>query len=91
MARKQCSVHLRHHYSHDLKRHVIHMAQKLHLSSTEIAILLDMPLHVVQHVLQVWTEIGEVARQRARSGRAPLMSREAVDVRNSTPDWMVPV
>ncbi|KAJ7939147.1 hypothetical protein B0H13DRAFT_1479955, partial [Mycena leptocephala] len=50
-------------------------------SSTEIAIpVLDMPLRVVQRVRQIWNEIGEVARQRARSGRTPLMSREAVDM-----------
>jgi hypothetical protein len=62
------------------------MAQKLHLSSTEIAIMLDMPLRVVQRVRQVWNEIGEVSRQRTRSGRAPLMSRDSVDVRNNTTD-----
>ncbi|KAJ7771327.1 hypothetical protein DFH07DRAFT_714913, partial [Mycena maculata] len=49
-------------------------------SSTEIAIMLDMPLRVVQRVRQVWNEIGEVCRQRTRSGRAPLMSRRAVDM-----------
>jgi hypothetical protein len=86
MARKQRQVPLRHHYSHDLKRLVIHMSQRLHLSSTEITLLLDMPLRVVQRVRQVYNEIGEVSRQRARSGRAPLMSREAVDVRHSTAD-----
>jgi hypothetical protein len=37
------------------------MSQKLHLSSTEIAIFLDMSLRVVQRVRQVWNEIGEVA------------------------------
>jgi hypothetical protein len=62
------------------------MAQKLHLSSTEIAIMLDMPLRVAQHARQVWNEIGEVARQRTRSGRAPLMLRDSVDVRNNTTD-----
>ncbi|KAJ7626238.1 hypothetical protein B0H17DRAFT_849791, partial [Mycena rosella] len=46
----------------------------------EISILLDMPIRVVQRVRQVWNEIGEVGRQRARSGREPLMSREAVDM-----------
>ncbi|KAJ7850484.1 hypothetical protein B0H14DRAFT_2581924 [Mycena olivaceomarginata] len=61
IARKQRAVPLRHHYSRDLKRHVIHMSQKLHLSSTEIAIFLDMSLRVVQRVRQVWNEIGEVA------------------------------
>ncbi|KAJ7687486.1 hypothetical protein B0H17DRAFT_1300665 [Mycena rosella] len=63
MARKQRTVPLRQHYSRDLKRRIIHMSQKLHLSSTEIAILLDMPLRVVQRVHQFWTEIGEVFRQ----------------------------
>jgi hypothetical protein len=62
------------------------MAQKLHLSSTEIAIMLDMPLRVVQRVRQVWNEIGGVSRQRTRSGRAPLMSRDSVDVRDNTTD-----
>jgi transposase len=80
MPRKHRAVPLRQHYSHDLKRRVIHMSQRLHLSSTEIAIFLDMPLRVVQRVRQVWNEVGEVARQRTRSGRAPLMSRVAVDV-----------
>jgi hypothetical protein len=56
------------------------MSQTLHLGSAEISRLFDMPLRVVQHVRQVWNEIGEVCRQRARSGRARLMSREAVDV-----------
>ncbi|KAJ7355349.1 hypothetical protein DFH08DRAFT_690544, partial [Mycena albidolilacea] len=32
--------------------------------SAEIALLLDMPLRVVQRVRQVWNEIGEVPRQR---------------------------
>ncbi|KAJ6514507.1 hypothetical protein C8R47DRAFT_939400, partial [Mycena vitilis] len=48
--------------------------------SAEIAVLLDMPLRVVQRVRQVWNEVGEVCRQRVRSGREPLMSREAVDM-----------
>ncbi|KAJ7659642.1 hypothetical protein DFH06DRAFT_1130413 [Mycena polygramma] len=39
-----------------------------------------MPLRVVQRVRQVWNEVGEVCRQRVRSGREPLMSREAVDL-----------
>lgn len=82
MARKKPQVPLRQHYSRDLKRRVIHLSHKLHMSSTEIAMLLDMPLRVVQRVRQVWNEIGEVSRQGARSGRSPLMSRAAVDVRS---------
>jgi transposase len=81
MARRQRQVPLRNNYSRDLKRRVIHLSQKHHKGSTEIALLLDMPLRVVQRVRQVWNEIGEVSRQRVRSGREPLMSREAVDVR----------
>ncbi|KAJ7933203.1 hypothetical protein B0H13DRAFT_1856490 [Mycena leptocephala] len=80
MARKQGAVPLRHHYSHDLKRRIIHMSQKLHLNSTEIAIFLDLPLRVVQRVRRVWNEIGEVCWQWAGSGRAPLTFREAIDV-----------
>ncbi|KAF8160541.1 hypothetical protein K438DRAFT_1460794, partial [Mycena galopus ATCC 62051] len=52
--------------------------------SAEIALLLDMPLRVVQRVRQVWNEIGEVSRRRAHSGREPLMSREAVDMMPAT-------
>jgi transposase-like protein len=81
MARRQRQVPLRNNYSRDLKRRVIHLSQKHHKGSAEIALLLDMPLRVVQRVRQVWNEIGEVSRQRVRSGREPLMSREAVDVR----------
>ncbi|KAJ7026053.1 hypothetical protein C8F04DRAFT_892871, partial [Mycena alexandri] len=46
----------------------------------DISKVLDMPLRVVQRVRQVWNEIGEVVRMRARSGRAHLMSREAVNM-----------
>jgi hypothetical protein len=81
MARKRRQAPLRNNYSRDLKRQVIHLSQKHHKGSAEIAILLDMPFRVVQRVRQVWNEIGEVSRQRARSRREPLMSRETVDVR----------
>ncbi|KAJ6522610.1 hypothetical protein B0H19DRAFT_857960, partial [Mycena capillaripes] len=40
----------------------------------EIAHDLNMPLRVVQRVMQMWTEIGEVSRDRRHKGRAPLMS-----------------
>ncbi|KAJ7663176.1 hypothetical protein DFH06DRAFT_952226, partial [Mycena polygramma] len=42
--------------------------------TTEIANELNMPLRVVQRVLQTWGEIGEVCRDRRHKGRAPLMS-----------------
>jgi hypothetical protein len=81
MARKQCQVPVRNNYLRNLKRRVIHLSQNLHKGLAEIAILLDMSLRVIQCMRQVWNEIGEVSQQRARSGREPLMSREAVDVR----------
>ncbi|KAJ7716067.1 hypothetical protein B0H16DRAFT_1213601, partial [Mycena metata] len=46
----------------------------------QISVLLDMPLRVVQRVRQVWNEIGEVARDRTRAGRSPLMTRDTVDM-----------
>jgi hypothetical protein len=80
MARRQRQAPLRTNYSRDLTRWVIHLSQKHHKGSAEIVLLPDIPLRVVQRVRQVWNEIGEVSRQRVRSGREPLMSREAVDV-----------
>ncbi|KAJ7615148.1 hypothetical protein DFH06DRAFT_961117, partial [Mycena polygramma] len=43
-------------------------------STTEIATDLNMPLRVVQRVIQTWRELGEVCRDRRHRGRAPLMS-----------------
>ncbi|KDQ51314.1 hypothetical protein JAAARDRAFT_113397, partial [Jaapia argillacea MUCL 33604] len=47
-------------------------------STTEVAISLDMPLRVVQRVLKMWREIGEVCKDRTRLGRSPLMTTDAV-------------
>jgi transposase len=74
MPRKAKVVPLRRHYSKDLKRRVIYQAYTLEKTSTEIAIDLDMPLHVVQRIKQTWNEIGEVSRERRYLGRAPMMS-----------------
>ena len=49
-------------------------------TTTEIAINLDMPVHVVQHVLTNWQEIGDVCKDRARIGRAPLMKQGSIKV-----------
>jgi hypothetical protein len=46
------------------------------MAPTEVAINLDMPIHVVQHVKQTWNEIGEVCRDKTAMGRALLMSPE---------------
>jgi len=80
MARKKKAAPTRQNYSRDLKRRVIYQAHTLQKTSTEIAISLDMPLRVVQRVRQVWSEIGEVCRDRTRMGRAPIMKPVAVDV-----------
>ncbi|KAJ7209238.1 hypothetical protein GGX14DRAFT_313635, partial [Mycena pura] len=42
--------------------------------SKQIAHDLNMPLRVVQRVMQMWTEISEVCRERKHKRRAPLMS-----------------
>src|SRR5271170_3813878 len=80
MARRKNPNPVRRHYSRDLKRRVIHQAYTLGHSSTEIAIHLDMPLRVVQRVRKVWSEIGEVCKDRTRMGRAPIMSSDSVKV-----------
>jgi len=65
-------------YSWDLKKQVVYQAFTLMKSTTEIAINLDMPVRVVQHVLMNWWEIGDVCKDRTCLGRAPLMSQSSV-------------
>lgn len=48
------------------------------MKAADIAKSLDMPLRVVQRVLQTWEELGEVCRDRHGMGRAPLLGRHAV-------------
>lgn len=74
------------HYSRDLKKHVVYQAFTLDKTTTQIAIDLDMPLRVVQSVLQNWREIGEVCKDRWCLGHAPLLSREAVTVSANHPE-----
>ena len=71
---------IRRHYHQDLKRRVIYQVYTLGMKNTAVAILLNMALHVVQHCLKTWREIGEVCRDRGGLGRAPLMQRDAVRV-----------
>ncbi|KAJ7301127.1 hypothetical protein DFH08DRAFT_724654 [Mycena albidolilacea] len=47
---------------------VIYQAYTLHKNSEDIAIDLNMPLHVVQRVWKAWVEIGEVCRDRRHKG-----------------------
>ncbi|KAF8888944.1 hypothetical protein CPB84DRAFT_1623949, partial [Gymnopilus junonius] len=45
---------------------------------TQIAIDLNMSLHIVQCVLVTWREIGEVCRDRRGFGRSPILKNDAV-------------
>ncbi|KAF8461778.1 hypothetical protein JB92DRAFT_2777561, partial [Gautieria morchelliformis] len=47
-------------------------------SNTDIAIDLDMPVRVVQRVLQTWDEIGTVLKEPQKVGQAPLLSTSQV-------------
>uniref|UniRef100_A0A0W0EZ79 Transposase n=1 Tax=Moniliophthora roreri TaxID=221103 RepID=A0A0W0EZ79_MONRR len=63
-------------FSPDLKCQVIHQAFTLGKSSTQIAIDLNMPLHIVQRVKQTWRELGMVCRDRHGKGWSGLLSPE---------------
>ncbi|KAF8573921.1 hypothetical protein K439DRAFT_1275267, partial [Ramaria rubella] len=45
-----------------------------------IAIDLDMPVHVVQRVLQMWDEIGAVVKDPKKLGRVRLMTTDQIQV-----------
>jgi len=79
-ATKKREIPLRNHYSQDLKQRVIYQAFTLAKKSTEIAIDLDIPLRVVQHVKRTWLEIGRVCRNRQFIGRRPLLSPQQTAV-----------
>ncbi|KAF8574217.1 hypothetical protein K439DRAFT_1237552, partial [Ramaria rubella] len=49
-------------------------------SPTAITIDLNMPLHVVQRVLQTWDEIGAVVKEPKKLGREHLMGTEQIQV-----------
>ena len=81
MPRKRNLSPIRHQYSRDLKKRVIYQAFTLRkLNTTQIAIDLDMPAHVVQRVMKTWREIGEVCRDRSCFGQAPIMKNDTVKV-----------
>lgn len=70
-------------YSKDLKQRVIYLRNTLQKTTTEISILLDMPLRVVQRVLQTWDEIGEAVKDPATyeaRGRPRLLRGESIEV-----------
>jgi len=67
-------------YSRDLKQRVVYQSYTLMKTTTEIAIDLNMPVRVVQRVLTNWQEIGDVCKDQACMGRAPLMQQSSVKV-----------
>ena len=88
MPRKKLATAIQNHYSKALKECIIYQAYTLDKSSKEIAHDLNMPLRVVQHVKEMWAEIGEVCRNCRHKGRAPLMSPNNCKVM-SEKSWMV--
>jgi len=74
--RKKPIVPLCKHYSRDLKDRVVYQSEVLCMKSTEVAINLDIPLWVVQHVKRTWHEIREVCRDRHAAIRAPFLKPE---------------
>ena len=67
-------------YSKDVKKLVIYQLNVLNMLTTDIAVNLDMLVHVIQRVLQTWDEIGAVIREPKTLGRAHLMTTEQVQV-----------
>lgn len=70
-------------YSKDIKEVVIYQSQTLERSTTQIAKDLNIPLRVVQRILSVWREFGQVVRTPDPSqvrGRPRLLTRAAIDV-----------
>lgn len=49
-------------------------------TTTEIAINLNMPVHVVQHILMNRQKIGDVYEDQAHMGKAPLMKKSSVKI-----------
>ncbi|KAJ3928437.1 MAG: hypothetical protein NXY57DRAFT_902023 [Lentinula lateritia] len=76
MPRKRNIVRLRRHYSTDLKHRVLYQQYTLGKKTAAIAIDLNMPLRVVQRVLNTWNNIGEVCRDRRGQGRASRLPRD---------------
>ena len=68
------------HYSKDVKKLVIYQSNVLNMSTTDIAVNLDMLVHVVQRILQTWDKIGAVIRELKTLGWACLMTTEQVQV-----------
>ena len=74
----------RQHYSKDLKQRIVYQRFTLGMNTSEIAKNLDMSVRVVQQVLQLWEEIGEVVKDPVESvkwGHACLLDATSIEVR----------
>lgn len=69
-------------YSRDLRQRVVHQRFKLHRQTAQISADLDMSLRVVERILHLWREIGDVCRVPKRIGRARALSSEHAEVCN---------
>ena len=82
----ETSVRTRRHYSSDLKERIVYQRFSLSRKPSEIAVELDIPLGVAQRTLQLWNEIGVVARDPkgyARQGRPTVLNHVACNVSGS--------
>jgi hypothetical protein len=72
-----------HHYGHDLKEHIVFQHKALEKKPIDIAKDLDISLCMVQRVLQLWNEIGDVVwnpADYATHGRPRLLNVVACNV-----------
>ena len=67
-------------YSKDIKKLVIYQSNVLDMSTMDLTVNLDMPVRVVQWVLQTCDEIRAVVREPKTLGWAHLMTTEQVQV-----------
>lgn len=77
-------VQTRRHYSRDLKERIVWQRKALEKKPADIANELDVPLRVVQRVLQLWNEVGDVVRNPIEyrpQGRPRLLNDLACNVR----------
>ena len=72
----------RQHYSEDLQEHVIYQHHTLEKKPADIAVDLNMSKHVVEHVLQMWHDTGEVVPLQSglNKKRRRVMTPDEVEV-----------
>ncbi|KAF5323810.1 hypothetical protein D9619_012984 [Psilocybe cf. subviscida] len=68
-------------YTKDLKQRVVHQAEELQRSSREIAVELNIPLRVVQRILETWRKTGSVIESsRQKKGRKWSLGKDPVQM-----------